>query len=66
MRYLPYRVLIHALDPVLVCQKIAYTKIDKVVNPEELISKTITGVKGIGGVEKQKANIGIRISQRTL
>ena len=47
----PYRVLIHALDPVLICQKIAYTKIDKVVNPEELISKTITGVKGIGGVE---------------
>jgi spore coat assembly protein len=36
---------------VLICQKIAYTKIDKVVNPEELISKTITGVKGIGGVE---------------
>ncbi|MDQ2086043.1 sporulation peptidase YabG [Herbivorax sp. ANBcel31] len=47
----PYRVLIHALDPVLICQKIAYTKIDKVVNPEEVISKTVTGVKGIGGVE---------------
>lgn len=47
----PYRVLIHALDPVLICQRIAYTKIDKIINPEEIISKTITGSKGIGGVE---------------
>ncbi|HHX17443.1 MAG TPA: sporulation peptidase YabG [Clostridium sp.] len=47
----PYRVLIHALDPVLICQKIAYTKIDKVVNPEEIVNKTITGSKGIGGIE---------------
>lgn len=47
----PYRILIHALDPVLICQKIAYTKIDKTVNPEEAVSKTITGSKGIGGIE---------------
>jgi spore coat assemly protein len=47
----PSRVLIHALDPVYVCQKIAYTGIEKVVSPGNVISATITGSKGIGGVE---------------
>lgn len=47
----PYRVLIHALDPVFVCQKIALTSIDKTVDPQVVVRSTITGVKGIGGVE---------------
>lgn len=47
----PKRVLIHALDPVFVCEKIAYSSIDKIVSVEELISSTITGIEGIGGLQ---------------
>lgn len=47
----PYRVLIHALDPVFVCQKIAFTSVDRVVSPMEVISNTITGIEGIGGLQ---------------
>jgi len=47
----PYRVLIHALDPVLVCQKVAFTSVDRVLEPSEVINNTITGVDGIGGIQ---------------
>lgn len=47
----PNRVLIHCLDPVFVCEKIAYTRIDQIVSIHELINNTITGNKGIGGLQ---------------
>lgn len=47
----PNRVLIHCLDPVLVCEKIAYTRIDKVVSITDVIDNTITGIRGIGGLQ---------------
>ncbi|HBM76008.1 MAG TPA: sporulation peptidase YabG [Clostridiaceae bacterium] len=47
----PHRVLIHALDPVFVCEKIAFTSINKVLPIQEAISNTITGIKGVGGLE---------------
>lgn len=47
----PSRVLIHCLDPVLVCEKIAFTRIDKVVSITDVIDNTITGIKGIGGLQ---------------
>lgn len=47
----PNRVLIHCLDPVLVCEKIAFTRIDKVVSITDVIDNTITGIKGIGGLQ---------------
>lgn len=47
----PSRVLIHALDPVFVCEKIAHSSIENIVSAEELISKTITGAEGIGGLQ---------------
>ncbi|MBE6062272.1 MAG: sporulation peptidase YabG [Clostridium butyricum] len=47
----PNRVLIHCLDPVFVCEKIAYTRIDKVVSITEVIENTITGNKGVGGLQ---------------
>ncbi|MEF9934487.1 MAG: sporulation peptidase YabG [Clostridium sp.] len=47
----PYRILVHALDPVLVCEKIAITSITKFLSPKEVLQNTITGEKGIGGVE---------------
>lgn len=47
----PNRALIHALDPVRVCQKIAFTSINKIVEPAEVIGNTITGKEGIGGIQ---------------
>lgn len=47
----PFRDLIHALDPVKVCQKVAFTSIDKVLAAEEVIENTITGKTGIGGIQ---------------
>ena len=47
----PNRVLIHCLDPVFVCEKIAYARISEVVSIRDIIDNTITGIKGIGGIE---------------
>jgi len=47
----PHRVLIHALDPVFVCEKVAFTSINKVLSIQDAIGNTITGIKGIGGLE---------------
>lgn len=47
----PHRVLIHCLDPVFICEKIAYGPADRFVSLDELITNTITGVKGIGGIQ---------------
>jgi len=47
----PERVLIHALDPVMVCEKIALTPIDQIVPLKEVLTGTITGLNGVGGVQ---------------
>lgn len=47
----PNRVLIHCLDPVFLCEKIAYANIEKVVSIQEALQNTITGTKGIGGLQ---------------
>lgn len=47
----PGRVLIHCLDPVFLCEKIAYTNISNIVSIEEALENTITGIKGIGGLQ---------------
>lgn len=47
----PFRDLIHALDPVRVCQKVAFTGIDRILDAEDVIDNTITGKTGIGGVQ---------------
>ncbi|MDT8715629.1 sporulation peptidase YabG [Clostridium sp. 19966] len=47
----PSRVLIHCLDPVFVCEKVAYTNIENIVPIQEVLDNTITGLKGIGGMQ---------------
>lgn len=47
----PGRIMIHALDPVFVVEKIACSRIDTIVPIEEVIEQTVTGIKGIGGCE---------------
>ncbi len=45
----PKRVLINALDPAIVAQKVSITESSKVLTPKSVISLTITGNSGIGG-----------------
>ncbi|APC46746.1 sporulation peptidase YabG [Virgibacillus halodenitrificans] len=47
----PLRVNIHALDPVYVAARIAYTPFMEKVNVWETLRNTLTGTKGMGGVE---------------
>ncbi|GAV22147.1 sporulation peptidase YabG [Carboxydothermus pertinax] len=47
----PERVLIHAYDPVFVAEKIAYSSIYDPLTVREVVINTITGSKGIGGVD---------------
>ncbi len=47
----PQRVMIHAYDPVFVVEKIAYTSIYDPISIKEIITGTITGFNGIGGME---------------
>ncbi|WP_042277280.1 sporulation peptidase YabG [[Clostridium] dakarense] len=47
----PGRIMIHALDPVFVVEKIACSRIDIVVPIDEVIDQTVTGIKGVGGLE---------------
>lgn len=47
----PGRVLIHCLDPVFVCEKVAYTNVSEIVNIKDVVKGTVTGVKGIGGLQ---------------
>ncbi|MCX7748946.1 MAG: sporulation peptidase YabG [Clostridia bacterium] len=45
----PGRVLINALDPALVAEKVSLTDSRRIVTPQEVARITITGSKGIGG-----------------
>ncbi len=47
----PQRVLIHALDPVFIVEKIAYTSFKRSIKISEVINNTITGIDGLGGIE---------------
>lgn len=47
----PQRVLIHALDPVFISERIAYTSFKRTINISEVINNTISGMDGLGGIE---------------
>lgn len=47
----PTRINIHALDPVYVVAKISYTPFTDHVNVWDVIRNTLTGEKGLGGIE---------------
>lgn len=46
----PGRILINALDPAIVSQKVSLTDSRKFVTPGEVAKITISGVKGVGGI----------------
>jgi len=47
----PGRVLIHCLDPVFLCEKIAYASISSIVSIQDALTNTVTGTQGIGGLQ---------------
>lgn len=47
----PQRVLIHALDPVFIVERIAYCPFNEVLPIEQAIKNTVTKFKGVGGYE---------------
>jgi len=47
----PKRVLIHALDPLLIAQQIAYTSIYEKIALPQFLEDTMTGSRGIGGIQ---------------
>lgn len=47
----PGRVFIHAFDPVFLAEKLAYTSIYDVLSVRDILSNTITGTEGVGGIE---------------
>ncbi|MBT9173961.1 MAG: Sporulation-specific protease YabG [Syntrophomonadaceae bacterium] len=56
----PQRALIHALDPVFIMEKVAFTPINETVNIYEVIQHTVTGLNGVGGLETRgKFRLGL-------
>lgn len=47
----PGRVLIHALDPLCIAAKVAYTSIRDTVSMNEVVEMTVSGMDGLGGIE---------------
>lgn len=47
----PRRMLIHAFDPVFVVERIAFTPMDQIISLKDILSHTITGTDGVGGIE---------------
>ena len=47
----PRRMLIHAFDPVFIVERIAFTPMDQVVSVKDILTHTITGTDGVGGIE---------------
>lgn len=47
----PLRVNIHALDPVYIVSKLSFTPFTEQINVWDILRNTITGEKGIGGIE---------------
>lgn len=47
----PKRMLIHAFDPVFIVERIAFTSIDQMISVKEILSHTVTGTDGVGGIE---------------
>ncbi|WP_230087692.1 sporulation peptidase YabG [Alicyclobacillus mali (ex Roth et al. 2021)] len=56
----PQRIMIHALDPVFIAEKVAFTPIHETVNLYDAVKSTYTGTDGIGGLESRgKYRLGL-------
>ncbi|MDR2903202.1 MAG: sporulation peptidase YabG [Clostridiales bacterium] len=58
----PKRILIHALDPVFIAEKIAYAPFDHILSANEILENTITGRNGMGAFQTRGTmREGVRI-----
>lgn len=56
----PARIMIHALDPVYVAVRASFTPFRETINITDVISHTISGMQGVGGIETMgKFRIGV-------
>lgn len=56
----PQRIMIHALDPVFIAEKIAFTPVNETINVYDVVRSTYTGTDGIGGLESRgKYRLGL-------
>lgn len=56
----PHRILIHALDPVLIMEKVAFTPISQTISIQDVLTNTMTGIQGVGGIETRgKFRLGL-------
>lgn len=56
----PQRIMIHALDPVFIAEKIAFTSVNETINVYDVVRSTYTGTDGIGGLETRgKYRLGL-------
>lgn len=54
----PGRILIHALDPAIISERVALTDSRKIVTPGEIVPLTKSGTKGIGGIDTRGFYVG--------
>lgn len=47
----PGRILIHALDPVSIAARAAFTSVRDTVNLPDVVNNTFSGIEGVGGIE---------------
>jgi spore coat assemly protein len=47
----PGRILIHALDPVYIASKAAFTSVRGTIHITDVLKHTISGIQGVGGIE---------------
>ncbi len=56
----PERIFIHPFDPLFIMQKVAYTSIGRVISPKEVLTNSVVGLAGIGGVQTRgKLRLGL-------
>ena len=56
----PVRIFIHAYDPVFIAEKVAFTPINMTVDVGDAITASVTGIKGVGGIETRgKFRLGL-------
>lgn len=56
----PQRIMIHALDPVFIAEKVAFTPVNETINVYDVVRSTYTGTDGIGGLESRgKYRLGL-------
>jgi spore coat assembly protein len=47
----PGRVLIHALDPLCIAAKVAFTSFKDTISMNDVVDMTVSGLEGLGGIE---------------